>query len=59
MTGQEGLLYRRTKERPMNAISSEEKGEMQDKDLRWTKQFGDFAECLTMYVLGQLQARFL
>lgn len=27
---------------------------MADKDLRWTKQFGDFAENLTMYVLGQL-----
>lgn len=28
---------------------------MQDKDQRWAKQFGDFAECLTMYVLGQLR----
>ncbi len=28
---------------------------MQDKDLRWAKQFGDFAESLTMYVLGQLK----
>lgn len=27
---------------------------MTDKDLRWAKQFGDFAENLTMYVLGQL-----
>lgn len=27
---------------------------MADKDLRWAKQFGDFAENLTMYVLGQL-----
>lgn len=27
---------------------------MQDKDLRWAKQFGDFAENLIMYVLGQL-----
>ena len=25
------------------------------KDDRWAKQFGDFAECLTMYVLGQLK----
>lgn len=25
------------------------------KDDRWPKQFGDFAECLTMYVLGQLK----
>ena len=25
------------------------------KDKRWAKQFGDFAECLTMYVLGQLK----
>lgn len=28
---------------------------MQGKDDRWAKQFGDFAECLTMYVLGQLK----
>lgn len=28
---------------------------MQNKDDRWAKQFGDFAECLTMYVLGQLK----
>ncbi len=28
---------------------------MRDKDQRWSKQFGDFAECLTMYVLGQLK----
>lgn len=28
---------------------------VQDKDQRWAKQFGDFAECLTMYVLGQLK----
>ena len=28
---------------------------MQGKDERWAKQFGDFAECLTMYVLGQLR----
>lgn len=28
---------------------------MQDKDNRWAKQFGDFAESLTMYVLGQLK----
>ncbi len=28
---------------------------MQNKDERWPKQFGDFAECLTMYVLGQLK----
>ena len=26
-----------------------------DKDERWAKQFGDFAENLTMYVLGQLK----
>lgn len=28
---------------------------VQGKDERWAKQFGDFAENLTMYVLGQLQ----
>lgn len=28
---------------------------MQKKDKRWAKQFGDFAENLTMYVLGQLK----
>ena len=28
---------------------------MQEKDERWAKQFGDFAECLTMYVIGQLK----
>lgn len=28
---------------------------MQEKDDRWAKQFGDFAECLTMYVIGQLK----
>lgn len=27
---------------------------MQGKDNRWAQQFGDFAEHLTMYVLGQL-----
>lgn len=27
---------------------------MRDRDERWSKQFGDFAENLTMYVLGQL-----
>ena len=26
-----------------------------EKDDRWAKQFGDFAETLTMYVLGQLK----
>lgn len=26
-----------------------------ERDDRWAKQFGDFAECLTMYVLGQLR----
>lgn len=28
---------------------------MDGKDDRWPKQFGDFAECLAMYVLGQLK----
>lgn len=28
---------------------------MKRKDDRWPKQFGDFAECLAMYVLGQLK----
>lgn len=28
---------------------------MKEKDDRWAKQFGDFAESLTMYVLGQLK----
>lgn len=28
---------------------------MKNKDDRWAKQFGDFAECLVMYTLGQLK----
>lgn len=28
---------------------------MREKDERWAKQFGDFAENLTMYILGQLK----
>lgn len=39
----------------INYIYERMKRKMLERDERWPKQFGDFAENLTMYVLGQLK----